>query len=101
MTKKWIKINDLPSGQYYLNKKIKFKNSLSRSNLCDYSNAYIFVKKNKISATGINDANRKNKILVFKKNFSFRSCITKLDNMFVDNVDDLDILITLCQCKIC
>ena len=47
MTKKWIKINDLPSGQYYLNKKIKFKNSLSRSNLCDYSNAYIFVKKKK------------------------------------------------------
>ena len=44
MTKRWIEINDLSSGQYSSNKNTRFKTSMLRSNLFDYSDAYIVVK---------------------------------------------------------
>ena len=37
-------MNDLSSGQYSINKNIRFKTSMLRSDLCDYSDAYIIVK---------------------------------------------------------
>ena len=42
--KKLVKVNDLSSGQYSVNKNISFKTSMLRSDLCDYSDAYIVVK---------------------------------------------------------
>ena len=44
MTKKWVEINDLSFDQYSVNKNIRFTTSTLRSDLCDYSNAYIVVK---------------------------------------------------------
>ena len=44
VTRKWIKINGLSYGQYSPNKNIKFKTSMLRSDLYDYSDAYIVVK---------------------------------------------------------
>ena len=44
VTKKWIELNDLSFGQYSVNKNIRFKTSMLRSDLCDYCHAYIFVK---------------------------------------------------------
>ena len=44
VTKKWIEIKDLPSGQYFNIKNIRFKTSMLRSDLCDYSDVYIVVK---------------------------------------------------------
>ena len=38
-TKKWVEINDESRGTYNTNSKIKFKTSILRSNLCDYSDA--------------------------------------------------------------
>ena len=58
--KKWIEVNDLSSGQYSVNKNIRFKPSFLRSYLCDYSNAYIVVK-GRIIITGTNDPNKRNK----------------------------------------
>ena len=45
VTKKWVEINDLSSGQYSVNKNIRFKTSMLRSCLCDYSDAYIVAKE--------------------------------------------------------
>ena len=45
LTKKQTKINDLSSSHYCANKNIRFKTSILRSNLCDYSDAYIAVKE--------------------------------------------------------
>ena len=42
-TKECIEVNDLSSDQYYINKKIRFKTSIPRSCLWDYSDAYIVV----------------------------------------------------------
>ena len=44
MIKNWVKRNDELGGKYEEDDQIKFKTSMLRSNLCDYSNAYIFFK---------------------------------------------------------
>ena len=44
MTKKWLEGNDLLSGQNSVNKNVRFKTSMLRSDLCDYSDTYIVVK---------------------------------------------------------
>ena len=41
----WIEINDLVGGQYSVNKNIIFKTPMLRLDLRDYSDAYIFVKR--------------------------------------------------------
>ena len=43
-TRDWVEINDESKGGYD-NSSIRFKTSTIRSNLCDYSDAYILVKK--------------------------------------------------------
>ena len=52
-TKKWIEVNDFSCGQHSFNKSIKFKTPIPRSDMCDYSNAYIIVKGT-IIVEGIN-----------------------------------------------
>ena len=42
-TKSWVEVNDETRGTYNVNSQIKFKTSMSRSILCDYSDAYILV----------------------------------------------------------
>ena len=42
-TKNWIEINDDSRGTYNTNIQIKFKTSMLRTSLCDYSDAYILV----------------------------------------------------------
>ena len=59
-----------------------------RSDLCDYSNGYIVIKGT-IAVQGDNGNKTKNKKLFFKNNASFRSCISKTNNTFVDNAEDL------------
>ena len=42
-TKKWVEVNDELRRKYNVNSQIKFKTSMLRSRLCDYSDAYILV----------------------------------------------------------
>ena len=46
VTKKWIEVYDLSEGNYNDNKEIRIKTSMLRSDLCDFSDAYIVVKGN-------------------------------------------------------
>ena len=85
VTKKWIKANDLSRGQYSINKNIKFKTSILRSDLCDYSDAYIVVER-RIAAEGNSVVKTRNKKLIFKDNAPFRSCISKINNTVIDKV---------------
>ena len=91
---KWIEVNDLSSGQYFAGKNIRFETSMLRSNLCDYSDAYIVVK-GKIKVRGTNDAIKRNKKLTFKNNVPFRSCISKINNTFIDDPEDLGIVMPM------
>ena len=61
-----------------------------RSDLCDFSDSYIVVKGT-ITVTGRNSRSRKNRPLAFKNNASFISCISKINNMLIDNAKDLDV----------
>ena len=45
-TRNWVEINDEARGTYFHNKQIKFKTSMQRSSLCDYSDAYILAGGN-------------------------------------------------------
>ena len=43
VTKKWIDVYDQSEKNYSINKEIRIKISMLRSDLCYYSNAYIIV----------------------------------------------------------
>ena len=61
-----------------------------KSDLCDYSDAYIVVK----GTSTVTDPNSAlyNKKLAFKNNAQFTSCISKINNTLIDNTEDLDIV---------
>ena len=44
VTKKWIEVYDQSEGNYDVNKEIRIKSSMLRSDLCDFSDAYIVLK---------------------------------------------------------
>ena len=88
ITKKWIEVHDQSGETYNTNKQIRFKISMLRSDLCDYSDAYIVVK-GKITVTNLND-NAYCKKIALKNNAPFLSCISKINNTLIDNAEDLD-----------
>ena len=51
--------------------------------------------KGRISITGTNNANKRNKKLPFKNNAPFKACISKIFNTFVDNAEDPEIVIPM------
>ena len=64
-----------------------------RSDLCDYSNAYIAVKGT-ITIVRPNGAKR-NKEVTFKNNAPFINCISKINGAKIDNAEDLDVVIPI------
>ena len=63
-------------NHFSVNKNIRFKTSLLRSDLYHYSDAYIVVK-GIINCAGTNANDRRNKKVAFKNNTPFRSCMSK------------------------
>ena len=85
-----------------------------RSDLCDYSDAYIVVKgtitvtKKTFTANDLEDPNNTaanatatniandnafgEKKLVFKNNAPFINCISKINGVKIDNAEDLDVM---------
>ena len=41
-TRNWVEINDEARGTYNTASQVKFKTSMLKSSLCDYSNEYIY-----------------------------------------------------------
>ena len=95
VTKKWIEVNDLSGDQYSFNKSITFKAPVLRSDLCDYSHAYIFVKGviDLLAAANENDEAEKDN--TFKNNAPFRFCILKINNTLIDKAEDVDVLMPM------
>ena len=78
-TKNWVKINDESCGTCKINSQIRFKTSMLRSSLCDYSDAYILVKGNVTianTAAGGQEANNADKKVIFKNCAPFTSSIS-------------------------
>ena len=57
-----------------------------RSDLCDFSDAYIVVEGEITVLRGNNDAFDKK--LAFKNDVPFISCISKINNTLIDNAED-------------
>ena len=93
VTKKWIEVYDQSEGNYNVNKEIRIKTSMLRSDLCDFSDAYIVVKGD-ITVTNPNNAKR-NKAVAFKNNAPFINCISKINGIKIDNAEDLDVVMPM------
>ena len=97
-TRNWVEINDDIRGAYSPNKQIRFKTSMLRSSLCDYSDAYILVKGNiTVNNTAADGAaaNNTNKKVIFKNCAPFTSCISKINNTQIDNAKYIDIVMPM------
>ena len=116
-TKKWIEVYDQSEGNYNVNKEIRIKTSMLRSDLCDFSDAYIVVKGNitvtkktftaddidapnntAANATATNNANDNafgEKKFVFKNNAPFVNCVSKINGVKIDNAEDLDVVMPM------
>ena len=94
VSKKWIEVYDQSEKNYNVNKEIRIKTPMLRSDLCDFSDAYIVVKGD-ITLKGDDDTNKHNKNLVFKNNVPFINCITKINGIKNDNTEDLDIVMPM------
>ena len=73
ITKKWIEVPDQSRETYYTNKQIRFKTSMLRSDLCDYSDAYIVVKAIITVSYDERDRNEMNRQVNLKNNAPFIS----------------------------
>ena len=95
VTKKWIEVYDQSEGNYNVNKEIRIKTSMLRSDLCDYSDAYIVVKGT-ITVLRPNAVKKKNsKTVAFKNNAPFINCISKINCVKIDNAEDLDVVMPM------
>ena len=87
VTKNWREVYYQSEKNYNVNKEIRFKTSMLRSHLCDFSDAYIVVTGN-ITVTSPDNAKKKS--VTFKTNAPFINCITKINGRKIDNAEDLD-----------
>ena len=117
ITKKWTEVYDQSQGNYNVNKEIRIKTSMLRSDLCDFSDAYIVVKgyitvtkktftaddidasnNTAVNVAATNTANNNDfgdKKLVFKNNAPFINCISKINGVKIDNAEDLDVVMPM------
>ena len=95
-TKNWVEINDESRGTYNVNSKIKFKTTMLKSSLCDYSDAYIIVKGTiTVNNTAGAAANNTNKKVIFKSCAPFTYYISDINNTQVNNAKDIDIVMPI------
>ena len=93
VTKKWIKVYDQSRGSYSVNKEIRLKTSMLRSDLYYYSDTYIVVKR-AITVVRPDNAKR-NKATAFKNNAPFINCISKINGIKIGNAEDLDVVMPM------
>ena len=97
-TKNWVEINDESRETYDVNSQIKFKTTMLKSSLCDYSDAYIHIKGTVTvnnTAAADADANNTNKKVIFKNCPPFTKCISEVNNVNVDDAKDIDIVMPM------
>ena len=94
ITKKWIEIQSQSGSTYNTSKPIRFKTSILRSDLCDYSDAYVWVKGT-VTVTNPNNNVNFDRRLTLKNNAPFISCVSKINGELVENAEDLDIVIPM------
>ena len=117
VTNKRVEAYDQSEGNCNVNKEIRIQTSMLRSNLFDFSGAYIvvkgniFVAKKRFTADDIDAPNNAaanvnatntasdnafgDEKLVFKNNVPFINCISKINGVKIDNAEDLDVVMLM------
>ena len=99
-TKNWVEINEESRGTYNDDKQIRFKTTMLKSSLCDYSDAYILVK-GKITITGEGDtvalrqADERDKGVAFTNCAPFIACKNNINSVEIDNCQNIDIVMPM------
>ena len=72
----------------------RFKDPMLKSDLCEYSDVYIVVKGT-ITVEESNPNNPEDNKLIFKNNGPFTLCISKVNNVFIDNAEYSGIVLSI------
>ena len=91
-------MNHVEHITYNTASQIRFKTSMLRSSLCDYSDAYILLKENiavaNIAAAG-QAANNDDKKELFKNCASFISCVSRINKKQIEDAQSVDLIIPM------
>ena len=93
VTKNWIEVYDQSRGNYNVNKKIRIKTSMLRSDLFDYCDVYIVLKVTIIVVRP--DNAKRNKATAFENNAPFITCTSKMNGVKIDNAKDLYVVMPM------
>ena len=93
-TRKWYIINDQNNGQYAKGNEndstIKFEKKFIKTNLCDFSDAYILVTGDiKVADVAANTN------IAFKNCATFTRCITHINDEHAETAENLDIIMPM------
>ena len=95
-TKNCFEINVESRGTYNVTSQIKFKTTMLKSSLCNYSDAYILVKrKGAGDDAAARRADERDKSVAFKNCAPFTNCISEIKNTQVDNTKDTDLVMPM------
>ena len=89
-TKKWIEVDDQLDN---FNKEIRIRTPALRSDLCEFSDAYIVVKGD-ITVTEP-DNTKWSKIVAFRNNAPFINHTSKINGVHIDNAEDLYVVMPM------
>ena len=89
VTRKWNIANENSKSNFDPTNKITYNTEILKSNLCDYSDAYILAKGD------ITIAAAPAKQVGFKNCSPFTKCITKIDGTTLGDAEDLDLIISM------
>ena len=94
--KNWVEINDDARGTYNTNSQIKFKISMPKSSLCDYSDSYILISGTKtVASQAVDNPNNVDEKVAFKNCARFTDCISEINNAQIDNAKEIDVVMPM------
>ena len=100
-TKNRVEINDQSRGVYYTNSDIRFKTTILKSSLYDYSDASCILDKGAITITGTGDgaaarqSDERRKGVIFRNCTPFINCKSEINNTEIDNAKNTDMVMPM------
>ena len=83
---------------YNTDSESKFKTSIQKLSLCDYSDGYMLIKETEtipIPPQAWDNANNNDQEVVFWNSAPFTNCLSEINNTQINNAKDIDIVMTM------